>query len=319
MTGSHWLRRLKRLARRLLPSGTEPAAAPPRIQEFSIGIYFGTSPSSFASPPEVVNPVLTHQSVSDVSASLVADPFMLLVDGVWYMFFEVMNVGTGKGEIALATSANGTDWKYRRIVLTEAFHLSYPYVFEWEGDFWMIPESHQAGAIRLYRASEFPDRWSFVATLVSGPRFSDSSLVRHAARWWLFTETDRTMQFATARLYFADELTGPWVEHPQSPIVEGNPRKARPGGRILVSGDRIIRYTQDCVPEYGTRVMAAEVIELTPTTYRDRELGPGPVLAGSGQGWNREGMHHIDAHPLGGDRWIACVDGWTWAAPGRLR
>ena len=64
--------------------------------------------------------------------------------------------------------------------------------------------------------------------------------------------------------------------------------------------------------------MAAEVIELTPTAYRDRELGPGPVLAGSGHGWNGEGMHHIDAHALGLDRWIACVDGWTWSAPGRL-
>ena len=40
------------------------------------------------------------------------------------------------------------------IVLAEPFHLSYPYVFEWQGSHYMIPESGAAKSVRLYRASE---------------------------------------------------------------------------------------------------------------------------------------------------------------------
>jgi len=83
----------------------------------------------------------------------------------------------------------GLRWDYQRSVLAEPFHLSYPHVFEWNSDFYMIPESYQAGAVRLYRAEEFPFRWGFVANLLEGPVFLDSSVFRHDGRWWMLTET----------------------------------------------------------------------------------------------------------------------------------
>jgi hypothetical protein len=78
----------------------------------------------------------------------------------------------------------------------------------------------------------------------------------------------------------------------------------------LVFDDRIIRYSQDCYPAYGTQVRAFEIVELTKTTYRERETDVNPILKGSGSGWNCEGMHHVDAHKLDDGSWIACVDGW---------
>jgi hypothetical protein len=176
----------------------------------------------------------------------------------------------------------------------------------------MIPESHEAGSMRLYKARKFPLEWSYEATLISGPRFADSSLFRYADKWWLFTETDLKMQFDTVRLYYADDLMGPWLEHPQSPIIEGNPYTARPAGRVLVLRDRVIRYAQHCYPNYGMQVRASEITELTTESYRECEVGGSPILTGSGAGWNRDGMHHIDAHLLEDGRWIACVDGWAW-------
>jgi hypothetical protein len=32
------------------------------------------------------------------------------------------------------------------------------------------------------------------------------------------------------------------------------------------------------------------------------------VVEASGKGWNSDGMHHVDAHELAKDRWIAVVD-----------
>ena len=66
------------------------------------------------------------------------DPFLLRAGRVWHLFFEVWNWHENKGEIGHATSADGLDWQYDRIVLAEEFHLSYPYVFEWAGERWLV-------------------------------------------------------------------------------------------------------------------------------------------------------------------------------------
>ena len=158
-----------------------------REHVWSIGIYSGESPVDLKPAKGIRNPVLTGKSVSDVPALFVADPFMVRAGRTWYMFFEVMNRQSRKGEIGVATSRDGLHWKYQQIVLAEPFHLSYPYVFGWENDYYMVPESFQAGAARLYRAVEFPTRWSFIGDLLTGPYFADSSVLRFDDRWWLFT------------------------------------------------------------------------------------------------------------------------------------
>src|SRR5690348_4223243 len=104
---------------------------------WSIGIYAGKSPLDLAPAPGVRNPVLSARDVTDIPARFVADPFMLQANGLWHMFFEVLNHGSGLGEIGLATSHDALTWQYRQIVLTEPFHLSYPYVFQWNNDFYM--------------------------------------------------------------------------------------------------------------------------------------------------------------------------------------
>jgi hypothetical protein len=280
-------------------------ADPTQQPVFSIGVYGGLSPLQLA--PVGDNPVLTRDDVSDVVASYVADPFLLRADGVWHMFFEVWNWRANKGEIGHATSEDGLEWRYHQVVLADEFHLSYPYVFEWEGERWLVPESFQAGGVRLYRADPFPSRWTLEATLLEAPYIVDASPFRFGERWWLFAEA--SPDHDTLRLYQADDLRGPWSEHPRSPVVRGDPSRSRPGGRVLVDGGRVIRFAQDCSRVYGELVRAFEVTELTESTYEEREL-PGPVLTVSGVGWNARGMHHLDAQRGPDGRWLAAVDGW---------
>jgi hypothetical protein len=274
---------------------------------WSISIYTGESPFSLKPAPGIVNPILTRERVNDVPAKFVADPFMLLSGGVWYMFFEVLNRDSKKGEIALATSPDGLNWTYRQIVLVEPFHLSYPYVFEWANDYYMIPETFQPETVRLYKAVDFPNKWSFVASLLE-TRCADPSIFQFRDRWWLFTCSNPFKHDALS-LYSAPSLFGAWREHPASPLLENNSRNARPAGRVVTVGDKLIRFTQDCVVRYGNQVRAFEILELTPDTYVEREHEQSPILTASAQGWNELGMHHIDPHQLSDGGWIACVDG----------
>lgn len=276
---------------------------------WSIGIYVGDSPFHLAEPADTKCPVLTRESVSDVSAEFVADPFMVNRAGVWNMFFEVMNQATHKGEIGLATSDNGLDWTYQQIVIKEPFHLSYPYVFEWQDDYYMVPETLDAGGVYLYKADNFPSRWSRVEQLIAG-RLADPSIFHFDNRWWMFA-CSTPYQHDTLRLYFAEQLGGPWQEHPASPIIKDNKSHARPAGRMLAWDDKLVRFAQDCVPRYGSLVRAFEISSLTSDRYAESESHHSPVLTASGSGWNALGMHHLDAQLTAKGQWIACVDGFS--------
>ena len=282
-------------------------AAPRPEPVWSIGVVTGDTPWSLRES-SAVNPVLTAADVTDAAATSIADPFLFRDDGRWHMFFEVDNWRAWKGEIGLATSADGLRWRYDGIVLAESFHLSYPCVFAADGDIFMIPESSQAQAVRLYRARRFPHDWDHVADLVTGLPCADPTVLRRDGRWWLFTETSGGAD-DTLRLYHAAALAGPWIEHPSSPIVQGDATLARPAGRIVAAGGRLVRFAQNCRPAYGTDVRAVQILTLTTTDYAERPLGAGPIL-GPGAGWNAGGMHHVDPVEVAPGRWLAAVDGW---------
>lgn len=275
---------------------------------WSIGIYVGESPISLQPAKSVNNPMLTPNDVTDVPAQFVADPFMVKEGPKWYMFFEVGNTTRGdwKGEIGLATSDDGLNWTYEKIVLAEPYTLSFPQVFKFKNDYYMIPESAQARCVQLYKADKFPWTWSRVSILLN-QSFSDPAIIYHNEKWWLFVSNPGEND--VCRLFYADNLQGPWTEHPMSPIVNHNPRKSRAAGRLIIYNGHIIRYCQNCFPVYGTSVRAFEITQLSTAEYAERELPESPILKGSGEGWNSHYMHHVDPYQIGENRWIAAVDG----------
>lgn len=302
-----WRRTLKGDA---LTTETWPDA--PRV--YSIGVLAGSDPFSISnSAGNFPNPALSARDVSDVPADFVADPFMIRVAGVWYMFFEVMNAATSQGDIGLATSRDGFHWKYDRIALDEPFHLSYPCVFEWQGSFYMIPESYKSGAIRLYEASDFPRVWQYRTNLVEGV-YVDPTIFRHAGAWWIYTTIRHNLDL---HLFYSKDLFSGWKAHPMSPVIQENADIARQGGRSENYSGNLLRIAQDCLPTYGNQVRAFRVEELTPTTYRETEPANSPILTSNLFPWVSLGMHHMDAHRLeeSNGEWIACVDGCAPARP----
>jgi hypothetical protein len=275
------------------------------INTWSIGIYTGTSPFDLQSPPGVSNPVLTAHDITDTEASFIADPFLLKENSVWYMFFEVVRTKENRGDIGMAISEDGLQWQYKQIVLTESFHVSYPHVFKWNDDFYMIPESKGADSVRLYKATHFPTEWSFQTTLLAG-KYIDSSFFYYEDRWWMLTSNPKK----TLRLFFTDDLFAPWTEHPKSPLYKKDPYRGRMGGRVIVYNNRLIRFAQDINFVYGNKVRAFEITKLNPTEYEEKPVRKKPVLCRSGKGWNCIGMHHIDPRQTGENTWIAAVDGF---------
>ena len=275
---------------------------------WSIGIYdLDVDGKSLKLHTRGDNPVLTAADIKDMPARYVADPFLIREQEKFYLFFEAL--GVNHGVIGLATSTDGRRWLYDRVVLEEPFHLSYPNVFKWNGEFYMVPESSAVNSVRLYKAKHFPDDWQFVKTIIADRSLVDSTVLYHQGLLWLFSSSWKSQAL---HLFYADQPEGPWHEHPSSPIVKDNSRDARPAGNILNTGDRLIRFSQDSQGDgekYGKAVRGFEIVTLTQDEYREQPMEGNPILKDSGVGWNSIGMHQISAWPMSRGRWIAAVDG----------
>jgi hypothetical protein len=277
-------------------------------EQWTIGIYRSDSPFHFNGLQGWINPLFRAEDVKDVNAKFVADPFLIRENNIWNLFFEVYDNDTKQGDLAVATSTNTWTWKYQNVIIDEPFHLSYPYVFKADDGYYLIPESFEANSIRLYKADEFPTKWSFVQTLVEGRDYVDNSIVFYNGKWWLFSSVTSNDKLY---LHYADSLTGPWKEHPQSPIVTGDVHKSRPSGRLLIFDGKLYRFTMDIDPPVGThQVMTYEITEITPTSYSEHLAQEAPVVMPSGSGWNGQAMHQLDPVQVDENSWVASVDGF---------
>lgn len=276
--------------------------------KWSIGIYKlrdNDGSLELTSHPEAKNPVLTAKDITDRNALFVADPFLFYENNTYYMFFEVYS-DKSYGDIGLATSQDGLNWKYQQIVLDEPFHLSYPYVIRWKDAFYMIPESSQDESIRLYKAEKFPYKWCFVKRLIDDRRFDDPTIFYFQKKLWLFVCTNHNSRL---HLYYADDLEGPWFEHAKSPIIKGDKTKARPGGNVFFFKRKAVRIAQNDYHYYGNSVRAFRIINLDTENYKEKELKESPLLGPEEKGWNKDGMHHLSTCKINDKEWIVSVDG----------
>ena len=284
----------------LLPGGFAQKA----VSLWTLGIYTGPSPLQLSPPAGASNPILRGSDVNDLKVDTLAHPFMIIEGSKYYVFFTAKDHKTDKSGIGMAESTDGLKWKYRHIVVKEPYTLAHPFVFKWQNQYYMIPEAHTEKFIRLYRATQFPDKWEYEKDLLTGDTFISPTLVRYQDMWYMFIVRSGNR---TLRLFYASDFKGPWTEHPLSPVVKDDLRTARPAGRPFLFEGKLYRLAQDCVPTYGYQVRAFRITDLSPRTYGE-QLVETPLVKASSKGWNAEAMHHVDAHEIGKGRWIAAVD-----------
>ncbi|KXZ54237.1 hypothetical protein GPECTOR_5g328 [Gonium pectorale] len=222
-------------------------------------------------------PVITCATLANATAvSFVADPFLYIPDNrtakwlsvqrgadgaaPWFAFYEMKNLRRYIGELGAAVSYDqGSSWRHLGTVLSEPFHLSFPFVLydEDTSKYLMFAETSGAGdgAIRIYGASEeeFPFGWELVATRQpydpgwaatrhwsqslrgARPKYVDTAPVKYNGKWWIFTSRVGSPGLRqpkyTLLVYTAEKLLGEWTPHPAA--AAGAPYLPfRPTGRV---------------------------------------------------------------------------------------
>jgi len=205
---------------------------------------------------------------------LYADPFLFERDGRHHLFCEEMPPGTNRAVISHAElHPDGSVAEPPVPVISAPYHLSYPCVFEHEGEVFLIPETSAQQRVELYRAVEFPRVWRRETVLLDGLVASDATVLAHGDRLWLFVGV------AVAHATLLDELhlftaatpLGPWHPHPRNPVVS-DVRCARPAGAIQRWGSRLVRPAQDGSRRYGGAISFREIDELSLERYSEHEI-----------------------------------------------
>lgn len=194
-----------------------------------------------------------------------ADPFGLWRDGKLYVFAEHFDYRDAIGRIQVTVFGRDLRLLGQREVLREDWHLSYPYVFESDGETWMLPEAHQSQGLWLYRAKAFPDGWERAHRLELQDIPLDATPFHDGSRWWLFYAPAYPPAHRLTHLHaaFAESLAGPWTSHPANPILI-DPAGARPGGTPSWSEGKLHLPLQDCQGTYGAALRLLHFDHLCP-------------------------------------------------------
>ncbi len=203
--------------------------------------------------------------------SFYADPFLIEHEEKPYIFFENYAEETGRGVISVLKPDNSI-----LTVLQKPYHLSYPFVFKWEGNYFMIPETADANNVQLYRCKEFPGQWEFVNELLSDTVLIDATVFFYQNKWWMFGVTRHHAACSTndqLLLYYTDHLlSGKWHSHPQNPVAT-NIANCRPAGRVFEQNGKLYRPAQNNASfQYGYGICINEIEVLTETVYTEKEV-----------------------------------------------
>lgn len=203
-----------------------------------------------------------------------ADPFIIKKDNRTFIFFEEYIYSKGKGDISvLEIDSENKICTAPVTVLDKPYHLSYPFLYEWEDELYMIPETSGNRAIELYKSTKFPYEWELVKVLIDDINAVDATIIHYNNKFWMFTNVfyDGSSSLDELHIFYSDNLLGEWKPHQMNPVVS-NASSARPAGNIFLKEGKLIRPSQDCSFSYGYSVKFNEILELTEEAYSEKLL-----------------------------------------------
>lgn len=195
-----------------------------------------------------------------------ADPFIISVGEKDYLFFEMFDRLKSKGLIGYR-EINGNKIGKMKIAYEADHHLSFPYIFEYKNEYYMMPEYSEGKELFVLKATHFPDKWEKIESWMQGKRFVDSVLLSHEGENYLLTQ-DLQSGYSSEKFSIFIRKGKEWVPHKQSPVVKSL-ANARLAGKTFFERNQLIRVAQDCQDGYGTKLHFNNILKLSEDEYEE--------------------------------------------------
>ena len=205
--------------------------------------------------------------------SFLADPFVIEYKKENYVFVEEYNFLKKKGVISVYKIFKKESHKLG-IALEENFHLSFPYIFQYQNNYYMVPETKVANEIRIYKCEEFPLKWKYEKTIFKSIKASDTMIFRFQDYWWLMTTFSSSGHYTDSELQIFYNKNSPlsddWLSFRKNPVIT-DPFLGRNGG-ILKHGKKIFRVAQSFgFNSYGESINIQEIAKLDPDNFVEKK------------------------------------------------
>jgi len=202
-----------------------------------------------------------------------ADPFVWTKEGRTVCFVEDFDYTQNIAWISAVEIFEDNSYKILGDVIKEPFHMSFPYLFEYENELYMIPETTQAKSIRLYKCTEFPMKWEFQHELMNDVHTADTMIFPHEGKWWMLTNLstpENEDQAAQLFAFYSDSpLSTSWTPHAKNPVVFDS-NCGRNGGILFTEDGIPVRGRQkQAFNIYGAALSIAKITTLTQITYEE--------------------------------------------------
>jgi hypothetical protein len=206
-----------------------------------------------------------------------ADPFVITKNERTICYVEDYFYKQKKGCITAIEIIDNNNYIILGPVIEEPFHMSFPFIFEFNQELFMVPETGESNSIRLYKCIEFPLKWSYQKDILTDCNAFDSMIFEHKKRWWLLTNMATKGNSDVCSQLFAfysdNPLTNKWIAHDLNPLVF-NSLNGRNGGILDVVSKFPVRVRQkQGVNSYGCGLTLARITELTPSSFSEQEIG----------------------------------------------
>ncbi len=106
-----------------------------------------------------------------------ADPCVVNHDDEYYIFIEEYIYKTEKAHLSVLQLDKNGSLLNSKLIIKKPYHLSYPIVFNYEGRYFMAPETKSERNIQLYVCTRFPDKWEFSMNIMENVAAVDSTLL----------------------------------------------------------------------------------------------------------------------------------------------
>ena len=230
----------------------------------------------------------------------------MILEIVFFVFTEVWNRTLNHGTIAVVELTKSFQYIRSREVLTEPFHLSYPYVFKYNNSYYMLPEAWESKQLRLYKSKCFPWSWELHSILINDIDYADPTLCIFNDMFYIILNSD-PLENSQTELYFSKNITGKWRKHSSLIQIRNPSRSSRSAGKLLSLGNKTYRFTQDCHKKYGMGVNVTEILEISPKSYHQNELN---IINLERPYWALSGFHHVDVFK-NKNHYFALFDGYS--------
>ncbi|MBM1105810.1 hypothetical protein JQC67_06660 [Aurantibacter crassamenti] len=206
-----------------------------------------------------------------------ADPFLFDYKNETYVFFENYPYSTKRGKISCGRLKNNQIVDVIDI-LDFDYHLSYPYVFEENGEIYLMPESSENKKLEIYKCTHFPDQWELHSTAFEGELIADAFFFddENNEKWLFLNKAATTTVPLENELYIykvsSTDLLKKLIPHKQNPVLIDS-RTARNGGAIFSYKNKIYRPSQaNDQGVYGRALNINRITNLTLEEYSEETI-----------------------------------------------